>query len=63
MLVSKLSAAIDELISDGPEAYADAASIVSLRRERARLQALIVTVTGRFDSDQTRDQPNGVMDR
>ena len=53
MPVSTLSAAIDELIGDGPEACADAESMVSLRRELARLEAVIATATARFDADRT----------
>lgn len=63
MKVSKLSAAIDELISEGPEAFADAASMVSLRREVSRLKALIATASAGFDAERTWEQPKGMMNR
>jgi len=60
MPVTALSAALDELIADGPDAYADRESMVSLRRELARLEALITRATGRFDA--SRDwEPDGAQ--
>ena len=53
MPVSVLSAVIDELVAEGPDGLADGESMIGLRRELARLEAVVATATARFDTNRT----------
>ena len=50
MLVEALSEVIDGLVEAGPDTVCDAESMVELRRQFARLDAVITTATARFDT-------------
>ena len=52
MPLPALSAAIDELIAEGPDTLADGESMIGLRRELARFEAVIATATARFDTSR-----------
>jgi hypothetical protein len=53
MPLPALSAVIDELIGEGPDTLSDGESMIGLRRELARLEAVVATATARFDTNRT----------